>query len=147
MEIDTSEEWKKVNKRECLVKTANAPSTCNGTLLEVEIMEWYRFVHENKTWDNASQNCRQIGGDLFLKLNGTVGQLEFLQNKLGSCGWIGGRAYSDGYIAEKVFFPVPKSKIIWAEGEPKKDRPYICHREVYTEVSSQEMPSVCDLLA
>ena len=94
VEIDTIEEWKKVNKRECVVNTAHAPSTCNGTLSEVEIMEWYRFVHEFKSWTHAMLGCRELGGELFSNLNGNASQLEFLYDKLGGCGWLGGRLWS-----------------------------------------------------
>ena len=145
VEIDTSEEWKKLQQRECIVYTAHAPSDCNGKLSEVETIEWYRFVREEKNWFHAIDNCRDLGGKLFSNLNGTVSQLEFLDNKLGSCGWIGGRKTDNAWRNDDMII-IPSEKILWAEDEPTLLLMFFCHREVYTTWIFQTMPSVCDLL-
>ena len=117
VEIDTSEEWKKVQQRECILYTAHASSTCNEKLSEVEIIEWYRFVHEEKYWEEAILNCRNLGGKLFSNLNGTVSQLEFLQNKVGRNGWIGGWESGNDWRNDDQEI-IPSEKIIWAGNEP-----------------------------
>ena len=149
VEIDTNDEWKKVDKRECILHTArHAPSTCNGKTSEVELMEWYKFVREGKTWLEAKANCEELGGKLFSNLNGTASQLEFLSNKLGSCGWIGGYATSlslsrwrkvDGGI-------IPSENIVWAGGEPHEGKMCICNNKLYTDQFEVKMRSFCDLL-
>ena len=145
VEIDTSEEWKKCQQRYCKGSTYHSTLSCNGKFSEVEIIEWYRFVHERKNWDEANGNCRDLGGKLFSNLNGTVSQLEFLHNKLGSCGWIGGRKTDNAWRNDDDVV-IPSEKIIWALDEPRRDHMYVCDGEMMARLKTYERPSVCDLL-
>ena len=108
-------------------------------------MEWYKFVRENKTWYEARKYCKDLGGKLFSNLNGTFSQLEFLSNKLGSCGWIGGEKLGGSHWRTADGKSIPSENIVWAEGEPRSPYMYICHEELYTAWFG-EMLSVCDLI-
>ena len=80
---------------------------------------WFKFVSVPMTWNEAVNNCEQIGGKLFWDLNGTQEQLQFLHEKMGlQYHWLGiytndHRSWMniDGDVMDSALF-------LWARGEP-----------------------------
>ena len=89
VQIDTSDEWKKEQTRECLPPAHGGTEVCPGPK-KVETLEWTKFVHLPGDWETSKSRCEELDGHLFDSLNGTKEQLDFFYDKLdGSSYWLG----------------------------------------------------------
>ena len=61
VEVDTTEEWKIVQNRECLGVSAHGGFDCVGIN---ELVQWLKIVRAEKTWDEANASCRVLGSSL-----------------------------------------------------------------------------------
>ena len=152
VEVDSSEEWKKVEKRECVPQVFTAHGGCSDLIGESKrVIEWFRFVTEEKNFQAAKENCENLGGNLFYKVNGTINQLKFLHDKLNggiSAFRIG--VWSSDRITWKGLdgHTISNDLLVWWGSEPNTNNYfYVKARSTgLTDAGDTvEYPSVCDM--
>ena len=86
--IDTSEEYKDIDTRHLLSDFAHGGK--NGSNETLRVFHWLKIVHLIKMWDEAKDNCEQMGGKLFSDVDGTPEQLNFLAKRFDyRSQWLG----------------------------------------------------------
>ena len=117
VDINSKEEWRKVEMRECIGESVHGGYTCDG--ISQHVLEWLAFVWDTKTWDLAKAHCESLQGVLFYKLNGTSEQLIFLDERFeGEKFWLG--LWTDDYIHWKDMEGqiVSNDLLLWGSNEP-----------------------------
>ena len=76
---ETDTESIKFHSRETLVDASHGGYSGGA---KYDIVEWIKFVHELKTWDDAKSHCETMGGKLFSNVDGTAEQLDFFLLKM-----------------------------------------------------------------
>ena len=115
--IDTRDEWKKLNVRHCYLGPYRGWSP--KISLDVEVLEWVTFVHEEKTWLEATNYCTTLGGHLFHSLNGTLSQLDFFYQRFDMRRyWLG--IWTEDHVEWRNMNGeiVSESLIIWSTRQP-----------------------------
>ena len=99
--IDTTDGWKKVERRTCPNNAHGGSKTCDGGKLEEKgVLLWYKFVHDKMHFDDARAKCRDMNGWLFTRVNGEKEQLDFFYEVFeDKCYWLGVR------MAHRETFP------------------------------------------
>ena len=91
-------------------------NSLNGYHEKEEIISWFKFVHANKTWNEAKENCVSLGGNLFSAVDGTWKQLRFLSDKMFKKDfWIG--ILTEDHVTWKNVDgdPIPNELLIWGQ--------------------------------
>ena len=84
---DTETNFKQIRRRYPTIEAAHGGITSNEN---EEIFIWLRWVKILKSWDEARDNCAQLGGKLFSKVDGTTEQLDFFLAKMDQQShWLG----------------------------------------------------------
>ena len=61
-----------------------------------QVLQWFHWVRQKKTWDQAKTYCESMGGKLFSDIDGTEDQLNWLVTKMGENHWVGIYRKTDG---------------------------------------------------
>ena len=153
--IDTSEEWKKIETKVCRVLD-DEDSSYPCTFEKNQTLEWLRFVHEVKSWDDAKINCENFGGHLFDSLNGTKSQLDFLYDKMNNARfWLGVSTEDHVTWSRMDGSAIANDLLIWGKDQPNNylGRQYHIEADfgdsmrIYLDDSRRTflLASVCDL--
>ena len=148
--IDSGNEWKKMEDRECFIASHGGKEVCTGN--ETSVLEWYRLIAEDKYFYEGIEACSQIDGVSFYRVNGTDQQLKFFHELLNQpyCYWLGIKRA--GASQEWKSFDgkeIPQNLFRWAHNQPNnnpnEDFMCILAASVHDCISTNICHVVCDM--
>ena len=146
--IDSEDEWKRVQTRECEGISTHGGLSC---LEDNQILEWFKLVREFRNWENSTLHCKSLGGTLFFKVDGTREQLEFFDTKFNPGPfWVGiwTEDYQTWYGMDDE--AIPDELLAWHDKEPNgigyENRMGATNGGLFDVTGYHEIPSFfCDL--
>ena len=126
-----------------------------GDNISQEIVTWYKWVRKSLSWTNARDNCKELGGTLFSKINGTTEQLDWfkqvLQTEGEACHWLGIYTQNREEWKTKEGFVLDDSLLKWKKGQPNDNngnQDYVanCGGYLEDENDADAAPSICDMI-
>ena len=150
--IDNTTEWKIYQTRVVLVDFAHGGIQGEDNTENVTV--WMKFVNEVKTWQQAKENCEQIGGKLFHDLDGTQTQIDLLLEKMDRADhWLGIYRDTSSVYRTVENKTIDKSLLKWRAGEPTETTEHHVGNSVVllvnrglNDFSEQKLlQSICDM--
>ena len=128
-----------------------------GEVSSERMVSWYKWVHSEKTWEEARAYCWALGGKLFAAVNGTTVQLDFLFAKIGfKAFWTGIHTEDHVLWKDTEGNAVPHHLIVWKKNQPNGGLEQCCVANVPNfenqrfylddQKESRNYASVCDML-
>ena len=119
--VDTGAEYKKMKifEREITVLEAHGGKTGDDTRNRyTETVYWLTFVKQLMNFSEANATCESRNGHLFYDVDGTIEQLNWLNEKMdGKYYWLG--IYTEDFINWiSLDGEVLNSKLLWKTGQP-----------------------------
>ena len=147
--LDTGEDYKEFKMRVVTVEAAHGGHV--GSEEHERVNYWLKFVHEKKSWDDASDGCEQMNGSLFSDVDGTKAQLKGFREKLQNAYWLG--IYTEDHNVWKNVEdqPIPSGKLRWDKGQPnnKNGNQFwvmaISNDYLHDEPETNKLKSICRL--
>ena len=108
---DTDTNFKQIRRRYPTIEAAHGGITSTGN---EETLIWLRWVKTLKSWDEARDNCAQLGGKLFSKVDGTTEQLDFFLAKMDQQShWLGIYTLDHTEWIDVDGLPIEDSLLVW----------------------------------
>ena len=75
LEINSADEWKRTELKVCHLAAHGGIEYCSAN--ETKVLEWYKFVHEERFFSEAREKCLAWEGSFFMELMEQKSNLTF----------------------------------------------------------------------